>query len=71
MTGLSPDEVTKLVEEIKQAAQMKNNELAHALEDALYVKILKGIRDGTIIDAQECARRALLVDALPFERWYV
>lgn len=62
-----------VVDKIRAAADRRDWERTHFLEDALMVNVLEHIRDGHCEDmeeARECARIALEARKIASRRWY-
>ncbi|WP_297952990.1 hypothetical protein [uncultured Lactobacillus sp.] len=61
------NEVKKWVDSIKDSRS--DFEAAHVLEDELYLKILRGIADGTCEDPQQVAKEAIKTQDINFPRY--
>ena len=63
---VTPRVVSEMVAGIK--AKENDDEAAHSAEDGLYLYVLQAIADGECTDIKECARIALTMQDLDFER---
>lgn len=63
------NKLADLVREARRGGRW-DNEVAHAMEDALRADVLAAIADGICTDPAECARLALSTDDLDFCRWF-
>ena len=61
------NEVKKWIDSIKDSR--RDFEAAHVLEDELYLKILRGIADGTCEDPQQVAKEAIKTQNISFPRY--
>lgn len=67
---MTPAEVKARVDAIDALlASTHDNEVAHGMEDALFVDVLKAISRGAA-DPAGLARAALVANRLDYERWY-
>lgn len=65
---LTPEMVAASVNYIREIAN-DDFEVAHEAEDILYASIISAISQGLVVDAQECARIAILTKAIVFPRY--
>lgn len=60
-------EAKEWVNDIKD--NRRDFEAAHVLEDELYLKVLRGIADGTCEDPQQVAKEAIKTQNISFPRY--
>jgi hypothetical protein len=66
---MTPEDVRKLVQKIKEEVDEGDDEMLHVKEDALYQEVLEAIADGSAENPSECARIALETSKFDFARW--
>ena len=70
-TDLTVEQVSNLVQNVKQLAVKEDHVKAHVEEDRAYIRVLKAIASGTCVDPRACAAHVITIKDLDFIRWYV
>jgi len=65
---LTTEGVRGKVDEVRAAAAKSDYKVAHALEDALHVAVLRAVADGLADEPASCAREALAACEINFRR---
>lgn len=64
---MTVDDIRKRLSEIE--AEKDDDEVAHSMEDCLYIEVLAAIAAGTCDNPQAAAAEALKAGEIKFHRW--